>query len=87
MLGKRSTFSNKKLAPKEEQQGLLPSSKVADCCSPLGFNPNSELVSDDFLLDYLTDILVDVVIGQLDHEYTTKSPGSDLLPGVNKRTG
>lgn len=87
MLGKSSSINNKSLVPKEEQQRLLPSSKVADCCSPLGFNSNSELLSDDFLLDYFADILVDIIIEQLDYEQHTNAAGGDLLPGVNQGAG
>ena len=60
------------------EQNLLCSNKGA-CCSPsLGFNPNSPLLTDEFLVDYLAEILVEGIIENIIHE-RAKKEGRNIL--------
>lgn len=83
MRRKRLTTSVQKVESKEEQRNLLRRSKDTGRCSSLGFfNPNDPLISDEMALDYLANIIVRIYLAQQRNE----QKGSDLLPGLNKRT-
>ncbi len=84
-LGKREHTASISFEPKEGRRILLPSSK-SSMRSPsldLGISPDS---TQDELIGIFADILVEAFMWQHEHgkEYTTK--GSNLLPGINKRT-
>ena len=58
---RRNTDSN--IDSKEEQQGLLRSSKVSCRCSSLDcIKPNGEFVTEEVAIEYLADILVDIFL-------------------------
>ena len=74
------------IEPKEGQRRRLCSNSVSNRCPSLGFYPNSELVTDEMLVDYLANILADIFIAQKTYECTNKQTSGDLLPRINKRT-
>jgi len=84
-LDKRYKDTDNTVEFKEEQRRRLSSNNVSDRCSSLdlGISPDS---TEEELIGILADILVEAFIWQHQHgkEHTTK--GSDLLPGINKRT-
>ncbi|MBU3669074.1 MAG: hypothetical protein FGM57_03905 [Candidatus Taylorbacteria bacterium] len=71
------------MKPEGGLQASLCSNEVQSCSTPLGFI-NSNSISEEALLDYLADILVDAF---LDHKKTnanaTLKKCSDILPSLN----
>lgn len=78
------TVESNIIVSKEGEHELLRSSKVDRCSPSLDFKSNSPLVSKDMQLDYLASILVDIFLEQ--KKYERSKTGSDILPGLNKRT-
>lgn len=83
MLDKPNINLNK-VVSKEEQQMRLSSNSVDMCCSSLDIDNNKQ--SRDYLLNELADIFVDSILCEIYNGKQYES-GSDLLPGVHKRTG
>jgi hypothetical protein len=83
MLHKRRS-QNINFVPKAGEQPSLCSNKVDTCSPALGFKSNSPLATEDILLDYLASLLVRSFIAQ---EKKNESTSSNLLSGINKRTG
>jgi hypothetical protein len=62
--------SSSHIVSKEEQRKPLCCNIDAVRCSSLPFNSNNPLVSDEMLLEYLADILVDIYLAELQHGKT-----------------
>jgi len=60
--------TKKTIESNEEQRNLLYSNNGVHRCSSLGFNPNSDLISDEVALDYLAGILVRIFLSQQKNE-------------------
>lgn len=85
-LGKREHPVSNSFEPNEGERTLLPSSK-SGMRSPsldLGISPDS---TEDELIGILADILVEGFLWQHEHGKQHTKKGSDLLPGIHKRTG
>lgn len=67
-LDKRKKNPNNEIESKEEQRNLLSSNNGVHRCSSLGFNPNSDLISEEVALDYLAGILVRIFLSQQKNE-------------------
>lgn len=84
-LDKRNNTTVIGFEPNEGERTLLSSNKggMRSPSLDLGITPDS---SQEELIGILADILVEAFLWKHEHEpeYTTK--GSDLLPGINKRT-
>jgi hypothetical protein len=81
-LGKDSVSPhNHNIESEERQRTPLPRSEDNGRCLSLDFSPS--IASEDIVLNYLADILVEFFLDQQAHEQAS----GDLLPRVNKRTG
>lgn len=84
-LGEREHIVSNNFEPKEGERTLLPSSRsgIRSPSLDLGISPDS---TEDELIGILADILVEGFLWLHEHgkQHTTK--GSDLLPGIDKRT-
>jgi hypothetical protein len=84
-LDKRNNTADIDFEPNEGERTLLSSNKggMRSPSLDLGISPDS---TQDELIAILADILVEAFMWQHQHgkEHTTK--GSDLLPGIDKRT-
>lgn len=86
-LDKGTDTTEIELESKEGEQTLLSSNRGGICSPSLDFLDTSyEGVSEDKILDYLARIISTIYLKQY-HGYTNTEKGSDILPGVNKRTG
>lgn len=84
-LHKRENTLDTSFEPNEGERTLLCSNK-GSMRSPsldLGITPAS---TEDELIGILADILVEAFLWQHEHVPKTTEEGSDLLPGINKRT-
>ena len=72
--------------PKEGERTLLSSNRSSTRSPSLDLGISNDSTQDE-LIGILADILVEGFLWQHEHgkEYTEQ--GSDLLPGINKRTG
>jgi hypothetical protein len=66
---------------KEGERGPLSRNKANVRSPSLGFNPNSEFVSEDVAISYLASVLVEIFMHM---EHADKQKGGDLLPRVYK---
>ena len=84
-LGKSNNTDDTDFEPNEGERALLSRNKggMRSPSLDLGISPDS---TQDELIGIFADILVEAFMWQHEHgkEYTTK--GSNLLPGINKRT-
>lgn len=71
---------------KEGERRLLSSNKANARSPSLDINPNSNYISDEVALDYLAELLVEVYVEYYRNGNRQKK-GSDILSGINKRTG
>lgn len=84
-LGKSQKNTSPNLVPKAGQRKrLLPSSKVGIRCPALGFYPNSDLITDEMLVDYLASILANIFLAQQTYEHKQQQTGSHILPRFDK---
>jgi hypothetical protein len=81
---KKNASDLTKLTSKEGEQRLLYCNKVSSSPS-LDFNPNTAFVTEDIAMDYLAEILVQIYLNDKRNQLSKK--GSDLLSGIDKRTG
>jgi hypothetical protein len=79
----RQDINLNKVVSKEEQQMRLSGHNVDMCCSSLDIDNNEQ--SED-VLNELADIFVESILWEINNG-TQNDSGSDLLPGVHKRTG
>ena len=84
-LDKRKDTSEIDFEPNEGERSLLSSNKggMRSPSLDLGINPDS---TQDELIGILADILVEAFMWQHQHGKEHRTKGSDLLPGINKRT-
>lgn len=80
-LDKRENTANIYVEPNEGERTLLSSNESGKRSPSLDFD---SLIPDNILLDQLASILVDIYLAKIDA--TRNQKGSDLLPGINKRT-
>ncbi len=85
-LDKREHTTAISFEPKEGERALLSSNKGGMRSPSLDLGISSDSTQDE-LIGILANILVEAFIWQHEHgkQYTIK--GSDLFPGINKRTG
>ena len=84
-LGKREYIASNSFELNEGERTLLPSSR-SGMRSPsldLGISPDS---TEDELIGILADILVEGLLWQQKHGKQHTNQGSNLLPGIHKRT-
>jgi hypothetical protein len=86
MLHKREKATEIFLEPNEGERTLLCSNESGTRSPFLGFlDTSADNVNDEMILDYLAKIIADMYL-ETNYGKTTKK-GSDILPGINKRTG
>lgn len=83
---KRDSVTDKHVKPNEGERTLLSSNESGNRSPFLGFNPNNPLVIKEMAMDYLADILVEIFLAE-ERKKHAEQTGSDLLQGINKRTG
>lgn len=83
MLGKRETTTINIVEPKEGERTLLPSDESGQRSPSLDIDNKP---SKEQLLNELADIFVESILWEINHGNESEK-GSDLLPGVNQRTG
>lgn len=85
-LDKRNNTLDTGFEPKEGERTLLSSNKggMRSPSLDLGIHPES---TEDELIVILANILAEGFINQYGYGKQQELKGSDILPGVNKRTG
>lgn len=86
-LHKGTGYDKNILEPNEGERILLCSNESNSRSPSLDFlDTSADNVSEDMILDYLARIISDMYLQEL---YATphSKEGSDLLPGINERTG
>lgn len=80
---RQSNTGTKGLESKKGEQRRMSGDSAGTCSPSLGFNPNSEYVSEDIALDHLASILAEIYLYHISHANNRKKSG-DILPGINK---
>lgn len=83
--GEHTTEIN--ISTSEGERTLLSSNKGGIRSPSLDFlDTSAEDVSEEMILDYLAQIISSIYLKEM-HGNNNNKTGSDLLPGINKRTG
>lgn len=70
--------------PNEGERTLLCSNRSGLRSPSLDFDPNSPLITEEFLVDHLIDILIEGFLAILEND---SEKSSNLLSSINKGTG
>ena len=85
-LHNKDVNSTECINPEGGLQTSLCSNEVLSCSTPLGLIKSS-VISEEALLDYLADILVEAFLDHKKNHAKSNKTGSDILPSIDQRTG